>query len=133
MQFGALSAFISYALGIFEPIQQLARIFFADFISMQASIERVTDLLEEKPNVTDTPEVIEKYGDAFHRKKENWEPLHGDRHSEFRDVTFRYPDGGENVLEHFSLKVPQGSTIAIVGGETGAGKSTIVDICMPLF
>ncbi len=129
MQFGTLSAFISYALGIFEPIQQLARIF-ADFISMQASIERVTDLLEEKPNVTDTPEVIEKYGDAFHPKKENWEPLHGDL--EFRDVTFRYPDGGENVLEHFSLKVPQGSTIAIVG-ETGAGKSTIVNIACRFF
>jgi ATP-binding cassette subfamily B protein len=129
MEFGTLSAFISYALGIFEPIQQLARIF-ADFISIQASIERVTDLLERKPNVTDTQTVIAKYGDVFHPKKENWEPLHGD--IEFRDVTFHYPDGGENVLEHFSLTVPAGTTVAIVG-ETGAGKSTIVNLACRFF
>ena len=129
MELGTLSAFISYALGIFEPIQQLARIF-SDFVSIQASIERVTGLLEQKPNVTDKPEVVAKYGDAFHPKKENWEPLHGD--IEFRDVTFRYPDGGDNVLEHFSLSVPAGTTVAIVG-ETGAGKSTIVNLACRFF
>ena len=129
MELGTLSAFISYALGIFEPIQQLARIF-SDFVSIQASIERVTGLLEQKPNVTDKPEVAAKYGDAFHPKKENWEPLHGN--IEFRDVTFRYPDGGDNVLEHFSLSVPAGTTVAIVG-ETGAGKSTIVNLACRFF
>lgn len=48
LQLGILSAFITYAVSIFEPIQQLARIF-SDFISMQANIERVTDLLEKTP------------------------------------------------------------------------------------
>ena len=129
MAFGTLSAFISYAIGIFEPIQNLARIF-SDFISVQASIERVTDLLETKPTITDTPAVLAKYGDSFHPKKENWEPLRGG--VEFRDVTFHYPDGGENVLEHFSLKVPVGMTVAIVG-ETGAGKSTIVNLACRFF
>ena len=129
MEFGTLSAFISYALGIFEPIQQLASVF-TDFVSIQASIERVTDLLEQKPNVTDKPAVTAKYGDVFHPKKENWEPLHGD--IEFRDVTFHYPDGGENVLEHFNLTVPAGTTVAIVG-ETGAGKSTIVNLACRFF
>ena len=62
---------------------------------------------------------------SFHPKTENWEPIRGD--IEFRDVTFRYPDGEENVLEHFSLKVPYGQNIAIVG-ETGAGKSTLVNL-----
>ena len=75
--------------------------------------------------MADTPEVIERYGDSFHPKYENWEKLEGD--IEFRDVTFRYPDGEENVLEHFSLKVPRGQNIAIVG-ETGAGKSTLVNL-----
>jgi len=42
-------------------------------------------------------------------------------------VTFRYPDGEENVLENFSLKVPFGTHLAIVG-ETGAGKSTLVNL-----
>ena len=46
---------------------------------------------------------------------------------EFRDVSFRYPDGEEYVLEHFNLKVPRGTNIAIVG-ETGAGKSTLVNL-----
>lgn len=129
MEYGTLSAFISYAIGIFEPIQQLASVF-SDLISVQASIERVAGLLERKPIVADSPEVVAKYGDSFHPKKENWEPLHGD--IEFRDVTFRYPDGGENVLEHFSLHVPAGTTVAVVG-ETGAGKSTIVNLACRFF
>ena len=69
--------------------------------------------------------MVEQYGDSFHPKRENWEPLEGT--IEFRDVTFRYPDGEEDVLEHFNLKVPKGSMVAIVG-ETGAGKSTLVNL-----
>lgn len=76
MQLGTLSVFISYAVVIFEPIQQLARLL-ADLISCQASIERVMDLLEQQPNVTDAPEVIERYGDMFEAKKENWERIEG--------------------------------------------------------
>ncbi len=94
----------------------------AEFISLQASIERVTGLLDEKPQIADTPEVIARYGDAFHPKRENWEPLRGD--IEFRDVTFRYPDGGEDVLSHFSLKIPAGTTVAIVG-ETGRARARL--------
>ena len=102
----------------------------AEFISLQASIERVMDLMDKTPQIQDAPEVIEKYGDAFHPKRENWEPIRGE--IEFRDVTFRYPDGGGNVLEHFSLHIPQGSTVAIVG-ETGAGKSTLVNLACRFF
>ena len=124
MKLGTLSVFISYAVVIFEPIQQLARLL-ADLISCQASIERVTDLLEQKSNVTDREDVIEKYGDAFMPKKENWEKIKGD--IVFDDVSFRYPDGKEYVLEHFNLYVPAGMNVAIVG-ETGAGKSTLVNL-----
>ena len=129
IRFGTLSAFISYAIGIFEPIQQLARIA-ADLISVQANIERVTGLLEKTPDITDTPEVIEKYGDSFEGKRENWEPIKGD--IEFEDVSFKYPDGGDYVLRHFSLKIPAGTTVAIVG-ETGAGKSTLVNLACRFF
>ena len=129
LELATLSTFTTYAVGIFEPIQMTAANI-AEFISLQASIERVTDLMDKVPQIQDSPEVVEKYGDAFHPKRENWEPIRGE--IEFRDVTFRYPDGGDNVLEHFSLHIPQGATVAIVG-ETGAGKSTLVNLACRFF
>ena len=121
---GTLSVFMSYAVGMLEPVQGIITSLSA-LISIQVNIERLTGLLNEKSDVQDTPEVIEKYGDHFHAKRENWEPLIGD--VEFEDVSFMYPDGNEMVLEHFDLKVPRGTNIAIVG-ETGAGKSTLVNL-----
>lgn len=129
MQLGTLSVFISYAVIIFEPIQQLARLL-AELISCQANIERVTDLLEQKPNVTDREDVICRYGDNFEPKKENWEKIQGD--IVFEDVSFMYPDGKEYVLEHFNLHIPAGMNVAIVG-ETGAGKSTLVNLAGRFF
>jgi len=124
MKIGTLSVFVSYAVGMVEPLQFIIQNI-SSFISIQVNIERLTNLLAEPPDVSDTPEVTARYGDSFHPKRENWEELHGD--IEFRDVTFRYPDGEENVLEHFNLRVPHGQNIAIVG-ETGAGKSTLVNL-----
>lgn len=121
---GQLTIFVNFALGIADPVQTLARTI-SNFIATQANIERVSALLELQPEITDSPEVVEKYGTSFAPKRENWEPLLG--HITFEDVTFHYPDGTENVLEHFNLDVPAGTTVAIVG-ETGAGKSTLVNL-----
>ena len=123
-EIGTFSVFMSYAQGMMEPLRWLVDIV-SDLITTQVNIERFTNLLAVRSDVEDTPEVIEKYGDSFNPKKENWEPIQGD--IEFKDVTFHYPDGEENVLENFSLKVPFGTHLAIVG-ETGAGKSTLVNL-----
>jgi ATP-binding cassette subfamily B protein len=124
MLFGTLSAMISYSINIFEPIQHLSNIF-SEATSTQANIERVDALLNEPPEVSDPPEVVGVYGDSFNPKRENWEPLKGD--IRFEDVSFKYPDGEEWVLEGFNLDVPAGTCVAIVG-ETGAGKSTLVNL-----
>ena len=123
-ELGTFSVFMSYAQGMMEPLRWLVDII-SDLITTQVNIERFTGLLAVRSDVVDTPEVVEKYGDIMTPKRENWEDLQGD--IEFRDVTFRYPDGEETVLEHFSLKVPFGTRLAIVG-ETGAGKSTLVNL-----
>ena len=124
MELGTLSVFMTYALAIMEPLQNCINDLTA-LTTIQVNIERFSRLMDTESSVVDTPEVVRHYGDSFHPKKENWEPLAGD--VEFRDVTFRYPDGDEPVLEHFNLRVRQGESVAIVG-ETGAGKSTLVNL-----
>lgn len=124
MKIGSLSIFMTYVLSMMEPIQFIITTI-AALIGIQVNIERFTRLMETRPDVEDRPEVIARYGDTLHPKRENWETIRGD--IEFQDVDFRYPDGEEWVLKNFSLKVPQGTNVAIVG-ETGAGKSTLVNL-----
>ncbi len=129
IQIGTLSAFLSYAINIFEPVQNLARTY-TDIVSLQANVERVTELLEKEPLIKDREDVIEKYGDSINPKKENWEQINGE--IEFRNVTFKYPDGDEEVLKNFNLHIKSGTNVAIVG-ETGAGKSTLVNLACRFF
>jgi ATP-binding cassette subfamily B protein len=123
MTLGVLQAFINYTVQFFEPIRNIANVF-AEMQSAQAAAERVLTLLETKPDIVDTPEVEETFGDNFHPKKENWPELHGD--VEFCHVDFQYKEG-EKVLSDFNLKIKAGETIALVG-PTGAGKSTVVNL-----
>ena len=123
-QVGTFSLFMSYAQDLMEPVRWLVETL-SLLVQAQVNIGRFTDLLNLKPTVTDTAEVIEKYGDCFHPKKENWEPIRGD--IEFEHVDFKYPDGEEYVLTDFNLKIPFGTNVAIVG-ETGAGKSTLASL-----
>lgn len=123
LSYGTLVLFIQYTMQFFEPVRELARIF-AELQSAQASAERIMSMIETESDITDSKEVIERFGDAFHSKKELWPEIKGD--ITFKNVSFSYKDG-EKVLENFSLDVKAGETIALVG-ETGSGKSTIVNL-----
>ena len=121
--YGTLSVFISSMSLFFESIQMVAESF-AELQGTQASVERVLQLIDSPIDITDSKEVEAIYGDSFNPKYEAFPEIHGD--IEFRNVSFAYK-GGEKVLENFNLKVEHGKNIALVG-ETGAGKSTIVNL-----
>jgi ATP-binding cassette subfamily B protein len=121
--FATLYLFLTFTTHFFDPVMQVARIL-AELQQAQASAERLISLIETEPEISDKVEVIEKYGSLFAPKKENWESIKGD--IEFKNVTFKYKEG-ETVLENFSLKIPAGTSVALVGA-TGSGKSTIVNL-----
>ncbi len=129
MTVGTLSLFMSYSLSIMNPIRWVVNSF-SQLIMIRVNIERLTSLLETESDVWDSPDVVEKYGDMFEPKRDNWEELRGD--IEFSDVSFKYPDGDEYILTNFNLKIPHGTNVAIVG-ETGAGKSTLVNLVCRFF
>ncbi len=108
---GFLFTYYNYVGDFFEPIQQLAE----QFNTLQnafASAEKVFDVLDTKPEITDDPEAIEL------------ESFTGQ--IEFKDVWFSYiPD--EWVLKGISFKVNPGDTVAFVGA-TGSGKTTILGL-----
>ncbi len=120
---GTLNFFINIGGMMFEPIRNFAGIF-SEFQSCQAAAERVADVLTSVSEIGDSPEVTEKYGDFFHPRRENWEKIRGD--VDFDHVSFWYQEG-EPVLTDFDLHVKAGENIALVG-ETGGGKSTIVNL-----
>jgi len=120
---GELNFFMQIGNLMFEPIRNFARIF-AELQSSQAAAERVVEVLEAESDISDSVEVVKKYGDLFNPRTENWEPIKGE--VEFRNVSFSYKDG-EHVLKNFNLRVEAGQNIALVG-ETGSGKSTIVNL-----
>lgn len=121
--YGTLVLFSSYAVQFFEPVKQFARVF-TELQYTQASAERVVTLLETENDIIDSEAVIERYGNMFESNREEWPEFKGN--IEFRNVTFRYKEGG-NILENFNLTIKAGEKIALVG-ETGSGKTTIVNL-----
>jgi len=123
LSYGTFVMFIAYTVQFFDPVSHLAGTI-AELQNAQASAERIIALIETKPDIWDANDVIQKYGDLFNAKHENWEKIHGD--IEFKNVCFTYKNG-EKVFQNFNLKVNKGETIALVG-ETGSGKSTLVNL-----
>ena len=111
LTFGTLFAFIGYLSNFFDPVQQLSQLY-NTFLSAVAALDKITDILEETPEVQDAPTATEL--------------PRIDGHVTFDRVRFGY-GSGDDVLPGLELDVAAGTTVALVG-HTGAGKSTIVKL-----
>jgi ABC-type multidrug transport system fused ATPase/permease subunit len=108
---GTLFAFMLYVQNFFDPVQQLSQLY-NTFLSATAALDKIMDVMDEEPEVLDSPAA---------------QPLpHVEGHVRFEDVRFGYGNGPE-VLHGLDLDVPAGTTVALVG-HTGAGKSTIAKL-----
>ena len=111
MTIGGLQAFISYVTFMLWPIQQMAQVY-ASMQQAVASGERIFSLLDTEPEIVDAVDAVDPGS------------IRGD--IVFDNVSFQYEEG-KPVLTDFSLRIPQGETVALVG-PTGAGKSTLVNL-----
>jgi ATP-binding cassette subfamily B protein len=108
---GILVAFLGYLSNFFDPVQQLSQLY-NTFLSAVAALDKITDLLDEEPEVLDSANARDLDEAAGHVA--------------FEGVRFAYGRGPE-VLHGLDLDVPAGTTVALVG-HTGAGKSTIAKL-----
>ncbi len=112
-------AFISYLAAIallLHPIDLVTQ-HYNEFKQTEASVERVFELMEAVPSLTERP-------DAYPL------PAIAGR-VEYRDVSFAY-EPGKPVLQHLDLRVAPGEVIALVGS-SGAGKTTLINLLMRFF
>src|SRR4051812_6439190 len=114
MDVGEFVAYNTYMVQLTWPVIALGWVINI-FQRGTASLGRINEIFSEKPAITDA-------GVAPDLK--NVSTIHGD--IEFRDLTFAYAGGGE-VLSGINLRIPAGTSLAIVG-PTGSGKSTLVSL-----
>ncbi len=114
---GQLVEFIGYFTSIVWPIMAISQL-----IEMrsrgEASLKRISELLDAKPDVVDREGVAEG------------EPLRGN--IEFKSLSFRHPGSSIDALHNVSFKINEGENIGIIG-KTGSGKTTIVDLILRIY
>src|SRR5690554_5000589 len=109
----AASEFIAY-IAIFSQLMRPAKALTESFSTIHSGIaagERVLELIDEKPEITDVPDgvVLEDFKEAI----------------QLQNISFSYP--GRKVLQSVNLTIPKGKTVALVG-PSGGGKSTLMDL-----
>jgi len=111
---GQMMEFIGYFTTVVWPIMAVSELI--DMTSRgKASLERISELLEAKQDVADRPDA---------------QPIENIRgRIEFKDLTFRYPDGDYDALKNVSFVIEPGENVGLVG-KTGSGKTTLVDLLL---
>ncbi len=111
LELGFLLSAVLYVRNFFAPMQEVA-FFLNSYQSATAALEKVSGVLEEHPTVPDPVDPVDLRQARGHLR--------------FEDVTFGYTEG-RTILPDFSLDLPAGQTIALVG-TTGAGKTTLAKL-----
>ncbi len=115
---GDLVMYLLFSNIMMQPIRRLIQ-FVQQFESGIAGFNRFCEIMDEKPEITDKPDAIEIR--AAH-----------DADIEFRNVDFCYEKDSHQVLHNFSLHIPSGETLALVG-PSGVGKTTISNLLLRFY
>lgn len=110
--FSDMMVFSQYAIQVVMSFMMLVMIFMM-LPRASVSAKRINEVLDTRPTITDSTEIVVANGN--------------EGEIEFRDVSFRYPDAEEYVLEHITFSAKKGETVALIGA-TGCGKSTVINL-----
>ena len=116
IELGDLSSFVQYSRKFSGPINEFANII-TELQSALSAAERIFSILDEKPEKPDAEDALEI--------------RNASGEVEISNLKFGYVPG-KTVIKNLNLKVPKGSTVAIVG-PTGAGKTTIINLLMRFY
>lgn len=125
LELPVLTAFTNYAMQVLSSFMMLTMIFV--FLPRGiVSMKRVNQILSTDSSIVDGKGTVDKINNLF--LLEDGEQIELESGAvEFRDVSFKYPDASDYVLQNVSFKVKQGETIAFIGS-TGSGKSTLINL-----
>ena len=113
---GNIAQFVIYINILMFPISSIGMV--ASMTQRAgASQKRIDEFLHTEPDIATPPNAVKQ-------------DLQGD--VAFNDVTFTYPHTGITALQHFSLKVPSGHKVAIIG-KTGSGKTTLAHLLLRMY
>lgn len=119
LKVGELISFVNYLVQVLMALMFLAMIIMS-FARASASSERILEVLDTEPSLTNTPEgLLNRYRITQGKV-------------EFKDVCFRYHGGETDVLKDINFEVSPGETIAVVGA-TGSAKSSMVQLIPRLY
>ncbi len=132
---GTIVAFVAALANLFEPIQQLSQLY-ATYQSGMAALEKIFQLLDERPDLTDRADAVDlprivgevDFDDVSFAYRPRSRARAGAAGAEANGASADDAEPEQVLaLDHVSLQIPPGQTVALVGA-TGAGKSTMAKL-----